>query len=282
MDARTALDHVFLIAADGHISNEDGTYEHPWAGEDACTTCAALMEVQRLHATLGGPSAPEVPPSIELEPLSFPIDLAGEKTLAVSWEIDELQIAIIHNSDDLDFRVSGALELDALIELRDKMVNPAIAHHEERQRAEAIEAERKRLEWEAQAEQRAQQEAERERAQTFRGVSTRRAITENLTVHGRMCASLAAVRMRQTLGTVVMHYTPEGLIAKLPTAMTGRLNLRFCAKCKPIPNTQLLNGYLNGGTPSHWSDEMLKAVISQDIWEGHHNAFARDDERSED
>lgn len=276
MDTRAALDHVFLIAADDHISREDGTYAHPWEGEDACVTCAALVEVQRLSAALGESPALELPESIELKPLSFPLGLDGKTTLTACWDTDELQLTVARSDDDLNLHISGALELDALIELRDKMINPAIAHEKTRQRVEAIERERERTEREA-------EEAERERAQTFRGVSVRRTITENVTIHGRTCASLSAVRTRQTLGTVVIPYTPESLIARLPVAMTGKLNLRFCAKCKPIPNAQTHNYYLDGGTPLEWTEAMLQERITADIWEAHHAAYMKyDEERSED
>lgn len=275
MDPRTALDHVFLIAADDHISKEDGSYEHPRRGKYACTTCMALEEVRRLHEELDGP-VHKVVKTIEPEPLSFPLDTIGDTTLAVSWEIDEVQFAFIRNSDDFDFRVSGALELDALIELRDKMINPAIAHEEARQRAEA---ERMRIEWEAQAERRALEEAERRRAQTFRAISFRRTIiAENMTIHARVCASLSAARARQTPGTVIFASTPEDLIRRLPTAMTYKLNMRFCAKCMPIPNTQRHNFHLDGGTPLEWTDEMLQEQITADIWEAHHAALQRYDE----
>ena len=282
MDPRTALDHLFLIAADGHISNEDGSYEHPWEGEDACTTCMALMETQRLCSDLALPSGQTLPGSIELEPMTLPVSLDGRTKLFAEWDVDFLRLTLSHEGDGIRAQVTGELELDALIELRDKVIAPAIAHHEEFQRAEAIEAERKRVEFEARAEERAREDAERERAQSFRGVTVRRTITENMTVHGRVCASLAAVRGRQTLGTIIFALTPEDLIRRLPTAMTGKLNLRFCAKCKPIPNTQLLNGYLNGNAPLEWSAETLKDVLSQEIWEGHHSAVARYDERSDD
>lgn len=278
MDTRTALDHVLLIAANDHVSNEDGSYAHPREGENACTTCMALDEMNRLYESLAMPSGQEVPDSVKLEPLSFPLDISGETTLAVSWDLDEMRLAFIRNSDDLDFRVSGALDLDALVELREKMINPAIAHEESRQRAEAIEVERARIEWEARAGQRAQEKAEHERAQMFRGLSVQGTITQNMTVHGRGCASLSAARARRTLGTVISALTPDDLIRKLPTAMTGRLNLRFCAKCEPIPNARQHNFHLNGGMPMEWTDEMLQEQIANDIWEAHHAALRRYDE----
>lgn len=275
MDIRSALAHVLLAAADGHVSLEDASYEHPTEGDDTCAMCLALKEVQRLDEMLAPSFDHQIPDSIELEPMAFPVSLDGHTKLFAEWDIDLLRLTLSRESDDVRVQIGGELEMDALIELRDKVISPAIAHHEELQRIEAIEAERGRSE-------RAREEAERARAQSFRGVSVRRTLTENMTVHGRMCASLSATRGRQTPGTIIFALTPEDVIGRLSTAMTGRLNLRFCAKCKPIPNTQLLNSYLDGNAPLEWSAETLKDVLSRDIWEGHHSAIARYDERSDD
>lgn len=287
MNIAKALDYLWLIGANDHVSNEDGSYLHPMTGPGGCETCFALEEVRKLIESLGKPAqvrmnedieaAIDVPQAVELEPLTLPMDIEGETFLGAEWDIDELRLSMTRRAPGLELCVTGALELDGLVELRDKMINPAIEHHEARQRAEANEAERRRAEHAARAEERAREEAERDRAQSFRGVSVQRTITGNVTVHGRVCASLASARKHQTLGTVIFAWTPEDLIRRLPSAFDGKLNMRFCAKCKPVPNAQLHNAYLNGGLPLNESIESFKARITGDVWEGHHAALEKYD-----
>lgn len=283
MNIANALDHLFLIAADDHVSAEDGSYLHPL---HSCETCYALEEVRKLGESLKDVAAREnlvtpneVPETIELDPLEY---ACGEgTTLTMEWEIDQLSFNIVKKGDGYDAWTSATLELDALTELRDSIINPAIEHGRALERAKAEEAERVRIEWEAKAEERAREQAERERAQSFRAVSVTRTVTPNMTVHGRVCASLAFARKQQTLGTLILALTPDDLIGKLPTAMTGRLNLRFCAKCKPIPGALRFNAELVGAAPEIVSEAVLLTNITRAIWEGHDAALNRyDEERS--
>lgn len=277
MNTAEAIDHLWLFGANDHTSTEDGSYLHPL---HTCETCFALEEVRKLVESLRKPmqvrmledeeAAIGVPHTITLEPLTLPLDIAGETTLEARWDVDELQLSMVYDAPAVTLRVTGALELGGLVELRDKLINPAIAHHEARQQAEADEAERQRIEHAARAEERAREEAEREHSQTFRAVSVTRTITPNMTIHGRTCASLAWTRKRQTPGTTIFALTPSDLIRKLPSVMTGRLGLRFCAKCKPIPEAQRFNAELIGAAPEIVPEGLLLANISDAIWEAHH------------
>lgn len=219
------------------------------------------------------------PESLMLAPLLFD-DIDGKTALHVQFDIDEVRFSLSRSEEYLAVEISAALELDALIKLRDSIINPAIEHAQALKRAEVEEAERARIELEAKAEERAREQAEREREQTFRGVSVARTVTPNMTIHGRTCTSLEFARRRQTLGTMISALTPDNLIGKIPTAMTGRLSLRFCAKCKPIPEAVRFNAELIGAGPEIVPEDLLLMNISNAIWEGHHAALAHYEERT--
>lgn len=222
----------------------------------------------------------EEPPAPKLDMLMFPT--GDRQTMYVEFDYDEVRFRLANGSENLALEMTAALELDALAELYEKIIGPALAYRDTIEKEKADAAERVRLGYEARAEERAREQAELERSQTFRGVSVQRTITQNMTVHGRVCASLAFAQKNQTLGTVIFHLTPDNLIAKLLIAMTGRLNLRFCVKCKPIPNAARHNAHMNGGLPLDETEGALAERLADDIWEAHHAALKSYDERTKD
>lgn len=270
MNIRDAIDHLFLIAADGHVSAEDGSYLHPREGENACATCVAL------ETALAFCESGMTPKDIPDEPEQDEIEFVGSNgtSLMAQWHCvtGQFHFTTQVERDDMRLLVSVPMSTDQLIELRDKMLNPVILFNIAAAELERREKERRERE---EAERRAQQERE----QTFRAVSVARTVTPNLTVHGHACSALEFARKRQTLGTVIFAFTPDRLIAKLPTAMTGRLSLRFCTRCGSIPEARRFNAELIGAAPEIVPEDLLLANLSNAIWEAHHTALENTDKK---
>lgn len=217
---------------------------------------------------------PQGPTAPELAPLQFK---TGERAvLYIEFEVDEVRFTTVRKGDGLSVTVDGALGLDELIQLRDKMITPVIEHLQALKAFRDEEAARSRAEFE-------RERLERERESTFRAVQVHRTVTPNMTVHSTRCASLASARLRQSPLMTVYALTPSDLIAKIPTALTGRLKMHFCVKCKPIEGAQLVNAELYGGAwPLTAPVELLQKKITDAIWDAHHAALRVADQKEND